>query len=160
MTAASLVGDVMAGVRAGGRNARTWGDLFTNTLKNADSTTYYREYSKAMGRALSGDPALIRTFTEVVDDAALTAVLKNADSGIAQTLVRNMDDAALARVAAVDPALARSLDFANVRVADYRRAGDETRGDDCTGEEHPRRYFGHDEESRCSECENDEHRHD
>jgi hypothetical protein len=160
MTVASLVGDVIAGVRAGGKNAKTWGDFFTNTLKNADSQTY-RAYSDAIGTALS-EPALIKTFTNVVDDATLTAVLKNASDDVAKTLVKNMknvDDAALARVAAVDPALARSLDFANVRVPSVAK-GHETRGDDCTGEEHPRRYFGHDEESRCSECENDEHRHD
>ena len=127
MTVASLVGDVIAGVRAGGRNARTWGDFFTNTLKNADSQTY-RAYSDAIGTALSADTALIRTFTNVVDDATLTAVLRNASDDVAKTLVKNMknvDDAALVRVAAVDPALARSLDFANVRVADL--AGQATR---------------------------------
>ena len=112
----SFVDDVLNGFRAGSKGARTWGDFFTTTLKNSDSTTY-KAYSSAMGTALSADPALIKTFTNVVDDATLTAVLRNADSSVAKTLVKNMknvDDAALVRVAAVDPALAKRLDFANV----------------------------------------------
>lgn len=114
MTVASLVGDVIGGVRAGGRNARTWGDFFTNTLKNADSPQTYRAYSEAMGTALSADPALVRTFTNVVDDATLTAVLKNASDDVAETLVKNMKTADLNRVFRADPALARSLNIQNV----------------------------------------------
>ena len=113
----SFVDDVLNGLRAGSKSAGTWGDFFTNTLKNADSTTY-RSYSSAMGTALSADPSLIKTFTNSVDDATITAVLKNADKKVAETLVKNMDNAALAKVRDLDPALARSLNFANVRVPD------------------------------------------
>jgi hypothetical protein len=118
MTAASVIDDVLSGFRAGSKNAKTWGDFFTNTLKNADSQTY-RAYSSAMGTALSADPALIRTFTNAVDDATITAVLRNADNDVAEALVKNMDNASLARVAKVDPVLARNLNFADVKPSDF-----------------------------------------
>ena len=111
---AKTFNDVLAAFRAGSKGSRgVWDDFLTNTLRNADSATY-RTYSRAMGTALAADPALVRTFTNVVDDATLTAVLKNADSSVAQTLVKNMKTADLNRVFRADPALARSLNIQNV----------------------------------------------
>ena len=69
-----------------------------------------------MGGALQANPTLLKRFTSVVDDDTLTAVLKNADSDVAQSLVKNMDNATLARVAKTDPALARSLGFSDVKI--------------------------------------------
>jgi hypothetical protein len=69
-----------------------------------------------MGTTLkAADPSVLKTFTNVVDDDTLVAVLRNADNDVAEALVKNMDDAALARVAAVDPALAKSLNFSVVK---------------------------------------------
>jgi len=121
MTVASVVGDVISGFRAGSKSAKTWGNFFTDALKSADSQTY-KSYSEAMGIALTAEPALIKTFTNAVDDDTIMAVLKNSDREVAEALVKNMKNvdtakAALRRVAAADPALARTLNFADVKAS-------------------------------------------
>jgi len=123
MTVASVVGDVISGFRAGSKSAKTWGNFFTDALKSADSQTY-KSYSEAMGIALTAEPALIKTFTNAVDDDTIMAVLKNSDREVAEALVKNMKNvdtakAALRRVAAADPALARTLNFADVKSLDF-----------------------------------------
>ena len=111
MAIASAFDDVLDGFKAGSR--ANW-NAYADVLRSLDSTTY-RSYSRAMGTALSADPSVLKTFTNVVDDDTLVAVLRNADNDVAQALVRNMDDAALARVAKVDPDLARNLNFSVVK---------------------------------------------
>jgi hypothetical protein len=111
MAVLSAFDDVLDGFKAGSR--ANW-NAYADVLRSLDSTTY-RSYSRAMGTALSADPSVLKTFTNVVDDDTLVAVLRNADNDVAQALVRNMDDAALARVAKVDPDLARNLNFSVVK---------------------------------------------
>jgi hypothetical protein len=113
---AKTFNDVLAAFRAGSKGSRgVWDDFLTNTLRNADSATY-QQVTKSMGTALSADTKLINTFTNVVDDDTLVAVLKNADTSVAETLVKNMDNEALNRVVRADPALARSLNIQNVQI--------------------------------------------
>jgi hypothetical protein len=112
MAVASAFDDVLDGFKAGSR--ANW-NAYADVLRSLDSTTY-RSYSRAMGTTLkAADPSVLKTFTNAVDDDTLVAVLRNADDDVAQALVRNMDDVALARVAKVDPALARKLNFSVVK---------------------------------------------
>ena len=111
---AKTFNDVLAAFRAGSKGSRgVWDDFLTNTLRNADSATY-QQVTKSMGTALSADTNLINTFTNVVDDDTLIAVLKNASDDVAETLVKNMKTADLNSVFRADPALARSLNIQNV----------------------------------------------
>ena len=112
MAIASTFDDVLNGFKAGSR--ANW-NAYADVLNSLDSTTY-RSYSKAMGTALStADPSIIKRFAAVADDDTIAAVLRNADSGTAQALAKNMDTVTLARVANVDPALARNLNFSVVK---------------------------------------------
>jgi len=112
MAIASTFDDVLNGFKAGSR--ANW-NAYADVLNSLDSTTY-RSYSKAMGTALStADPSIIKRFAAVADDDTIAAVLRNADQSTAQALARNMNDVALARVAKVDPALAKSLNFSVVK---------------------------------------------
>ena len=101
--------------KAGTRGSRTAWRTFSTNLATLNPTQY-RAVTRAMGDVVSTDPALLRRLAGVADDDTLTALIKNSDSGVAQTLVRNMDDATLARVARADPALARSFNFSNVQI--------------------------------------------
>jgi len=112
MAFAKTFDDVLDGFKAGSR--ANW-NAYADVLRTLDSSSYVA-YSKAMGKTLKAvDPSVLKTFTNVVDDDTLVAVLRNADNDVAEALVKNMDDAALARVAAVDPALAKSLNFSVVK---------------------------------------------
>ena len=116
MSWASYIDELFGIFKAGTRGYRTaWRNFNANTLRTLNPTEY-KTVTKAMGQAISTEPALLRRLAGVADDDTLTALIKNSDSGVAQTLVRNMDDATLARVARADPSLARSLNFSNVKI--------------------------------------------
>ena len=112
----SYIDELFDAFKAGTKGSRTaWKNFNTNTLRNLNPTQY-RAVSRAMGDAISTDTTLLKRFVGVVDDDTLTAVLKNSDPSVAQNLVKNMDSATLARVAKMDPGLARSLNFSNVKI--------------------------------------------
>lgn len=116
MTVATTFTDVLAAFRRGtDASASAW-KAFSNTLKNLNNADVYKATTKAMATSLGESPDLIKRFTSLVDDDTLTAVLKNAEPDVARTLVKNMDQADLARVARVDPDLARTLNIQNVQV--------------------------------------------
>ena len=111
----SYIDELFYAFKAGTKASKTTWKNVSTTLRSMNPATY-KTVSKAMGNALSTDTTLIKRFVGVVDDDTLTAVLKNSDPSVAQNLVKNMDSATLARVAKMDPGLARSLNFSNVKI--------------------------------------------
>jgi len=113
------VGSLIDAFATGTKASKTAWKSFSTTLRSMDSATF-ASYSKAMSTALStADPSIIKRFAAVADDDTIAAVLRNADASTAQALARNMDTVTLARVANVDPALARNLGFGNVLTPSY-----------------------------------------
>jgi len=112
MVAVSTFDDVLKGFKAG--SSANW-KAYADVLSTLDSSTYLA-YTRAMGTTLKAvDPSVLKTFTNVVDDDTLVAVLRNADKEVAEALVKNMDNAALRKVAAADPKLAETLNFSVVK---------------------------------------------
>lgn len=109
------IADLFKAFRAGTSGSRLAWRNFSRSLGSLDAAQY-KIVSGAVGKAVSTEPALLRRLAGVADDDTLTAILRNSDSGVAQTLVRNMDNATLARVARTDPSLARSLNFSNTQI--------------------------------------------
>jgi len=115
----SSLDDLFSAFATGTKASKTAWKSFSTTLRSMDSATF-ASYSKAMSTALStADPSIIKRFAAVADDDTIAAVLRNADASTAQALARNMDTVTLARVANVDPALARNLGFGNVLTPSY-----------------------------------------
>ena len=114
MVNVSSITDLLTAFRSGTDASATAWRSFRTMFNGLDPATR-KSYSTAMSVALSkADPSIIKRFTDVADDDTIARVLRNADTNIGQALAKNMDTATLARVANVDPALARNLGFGNV----------------------------------------------